>query len=64
MGVAASARQPCYLIPPPEFRSVALRPTLSGGLPFASYFCFINRRIIAVFYFLDRIMMIFLLATD
>jgi hypothetical protein len=37
MGVAAFARQPCYLIPPPRFRSVALRPTLSGGLPFTSF---------------------------
>ena len=33
MGGADFARQPCYLIPPPEFRSGALRPTLSSGLP-------------------------------
>jgi hypothetical protein len=35
---AVLARQPCHLIPPPEFRSVTLRPTLSSSLPFTSYF--------------------------
>ena len=43
MGDAAVARQPCYLIPPPRFRSGALRPTLSSGLPFTG--SFLNRRL-------------------
>ena len=37
MGVADFARRPCYLIPPPEFRSGALRPTLSSGLPLTGW---------------------------
>ena len=35
---AAPARQLCDLIPPPPgFRSVALRPTLSSGMPFRAF---------------------------